>query len=199
VTEDKRGTEPDIELGAVTVPSGVLVLGMAGWIDYWPQLGGGPLSERATTAASTGGGHVRDWLCEMVAVPAAPDAPLPVRAAMVPSPFDGSPTIAAVEADLGLPWTGEEPILLGDLPVDRCGMVLGDAVALDSWTRPGRPLRTGPLEIQGCRALGMGWNAGAHSMLHRGERADGLVYPVTLGPAPDGGMALRWTIASHGH
>ena len=25
-----------VELGTITIPSGALVLGMAGWIDYWP-------------------------------------------------------------------------------------------------------------------------------------------------------------------
>ncbi|MFJ3722732.1 hypothetical protein ACIPYQ_09175 [Streptomyces sp. NPDC090045] len=59
--------ETHIDLGVVTAPSGVLVLGMASWIDYWPQLGR-PLSERASAAASVGGGHVHDWLCELVAV-----------------------------------------------------------------------------------------------------------------------------------
>ena len=34
------------ELGTITGPSGVLVLGMAGWIDYWPQAGES-LSQRA--------------------------------------------------------------------------------------------------------------------------------------------------------
>ncbi|MFF8264219.1 hypothetical protein [Streptomyces virginiae] len=53
--------ETDIDLGVVTAPSGVLVLGMASWIDYWPQLGR-PLSERASAAASVGGGHVHDRL-----------------------------------------------------------------------------------------------------------------------------------------
>ncbi|WP_159394200.1 hypothetical protein [Streptomyces sp. NRRL S-495] len=26
------------------------------------------------------------------------------------------------------------PVQLGDLPVDRCGMVIGDAAARDAWT-----------------------------------------------------------------
>ncbi|MBC9718566.1 hypothetical protein H9Y04_39175 [Streptomyces sp. TRM66268-LWL] len=50
-------TEP--ALGTVTAPSGVLVLGMASWIDHWPQLGAG-LSARAIPAAATGGAHIRD-------------------------------------------------------------------------------------------------------------------------------------------
>ncbi|MFE5192037.1 hypothetical protein [Streptomyces sp. NPDC056628] len=55
--------ETDIDVGVVTAPSGVLVLGMASWIDYRPQLGR-PLPERASAAASDGGGHVHDWMCE---------------------------------------------------------------------------------------------------------------------------------------
>ncbi|MGW9028623.1 hypothetical protein ACWGQ5_31665 [Streptomyces sp. NPDC055722] len=139
----------DIALGVVAAPSGVLVLGMASWIDYWPQLGQ-PLSERARAVASIGGGHVHDWMCEMVAVHVAEDRPLTVRASTAASPFDGGPTIAVLEIDLGLPWAGTaggEPIVLGDLPVDRCGMVLGDAVALDSWTGDGHPSTDGLADV----------------------------------------------------
>jgi hypothetical protein len=273
--------EPVVELGAVTAPSGVLVLGMAGWIDHWPQLGGGALSERALAVASVGGGHVQDWLCEMVGVPVASDAPLPVRAMTAASPLGGEPTIAILEVDLGLPWTADEPVLLGDLPVDRCGMVLGDAIALDSWTGYGHPstdgladvfywggdadevhrefggdvivrngsrvrgwldrplveakalvdslnawqpegrsrrlmavlekhtdfhrfnragwnhpLCAGAVEVAGCQVLGIGWDPGDHSIRHRGERAYGQVYPVTLGPGPEGRTVLRWNVAS---
>lgn len=141
--------ETDIEMGVVTAPSGVLVLGMASWIDYWPQLGR-PLSERARAAASTGSGHVHDWMCEMAAVRAAGDRPLTVRASTAASPFDGGPAIAVLEIDLGLPWAGapgDEPIILGDLPVDRCGMVLGDALALDSWTGDGHPSTDGLADV----------------------------------------------------
>jgi hypothetical protein len=141
--------ETDIDLGVVTALSGVLVLGMASCIDYWPQLGR-PLSERAGAAASIGGGHVHDWMCEMVAVPAADDRQLTVRASARPSPFDGEPVIVILEVDLALPWTGtagNEPIVLGDLPVDRCGMVLGDAVALDSWTGDGHPSTDGLADV----------------------------------------------------
>src|SRR6185312_3051648 len=67
-----------VELGFVTAPSGVLVLGMAGWIDYWPQLGE-PLAKRASAAAANGGGHLHDWLCEAVAVPASPNKRLLVH------------------------------------------------------------------------------------------------------------------------
>jgi hypothetical protein len=129
--------EPLVEVGSVTAPSGVLVLGMAAWIDYWRELGE-PLSERALAAAGSGGGHLREWLCEAVAVPAAGDRPLAVRASTSPSPFDKEPAIATLEIDLGLPWPGSRdrsvPVLLGDLPVDRCGMVIGDASGLDAWT-----------------------------------------------------------------
>ncbi|MGW1393076.1 hypothetical protein ACWD6Q_15490 [Streptomyces nigra] len=126
-----------VDLGKVNAPSGVLVLGMAGWIDQWGDLGQ-PLSERARTAAARGGGHLREWLCEAVAVPAADDRPLMVRASTSPSPFDEEPTIATLEISLGLPWpkTADRsaPVRLGDLPVDRCGMVVGDAAGLDAWT-----------------------------------------------------------------
>ncbi|MEV7891231.1 hypothetical protein ACWD3I_43570 [Streptomyces sp. NPDC002817] len=137
-------TETGVDLGTVTAPSGRLVLGMAGWIDYWPQVGG-PLSERARTAIAAGGGHLHGpedtepsaWMCEAIAVAAAADRPLQVRARTSASPFDGGPTIAVLEVDLGLPWPGldaGEPLQLGDLPVDRCGMVLGDARGLDGFT-----------------------------------------------------------------
>lgn len=134
---DNQGvSESFIELGTVTAPSGVLVLGMAGWIDYWPRAGR-TLSKRAIAAAAVGGGHLRDESCdaEAVAVPAAADRPLPVRASSSPSPFDGEPTIAVLEVELGVPWSrsGGDSVLLGDLPVDRCGMVLGDAKALDDF------------------------------------------------------------------
>ncbi|MEU4091283.1 hypothetical protein [Streptomyces sp. NPDC026673] len=142
--------ENRVDLGVVTAPSGVLVLGMASWIDYWPRLGGS-LSRRAAAAASSGGGHVHEWLCEMVAVPAAVDVPLTVRAGTAASPFDGGPTIATLEIDLGLPWSsaaeGDGPKAIGDLPVDPCGMVLGDAIALDSWTGDGRPSDDGLADV----------------------------------------------------
>ncbi|MFJ7065963.1 hypothetical protein [Streptomyces sp. NPDC101115] len=130
-------SETFVDVGTVNAPSGVLVLGMAGWIDQWRELGE-PLSERASAAAADGGGHLRDWLCEAVAAPAAADRPLRVRASTSPSPFDGEPAIATLEISLGLPWSEtadrSEPVRLGDLPVDRCGMVVGDATGLDSWT-----------------------------------------------------------------
>ncbi|MFD4908987.1 hypothetical protein [Kitasatospora purpeofusca] len=134
-------TETSVDLGIVTVPSGVLVLGMAGWIDHWSGLGD-PLSVRAMAAAKRGGGHLhepadgpsRNWSCEAVAVPAAADRPLKVRAETGES-YDG-PVVTVLEVDLGLSWPGEPgggPVRLGDLPVDRCGTVLGDAHALDSF------------------------------------------------------------------
>lgn len=129
--------ETFVDLGSVDAPSGVLVLGMAGWIDYWRELGQ-PLSERARAAAATGGGPLRESLCEAVAVPAAADRPLKVRATASPSPFDEAPTIATLEISLGVPWprtvNRSVPVRLGDLPVDRCGMVIGDAAVLDTWT-----------------------------------------------------------------
>ncbi|MFJ2717608.1 hypothetical protein [Streptomyces sp. NPDC087437] len=130
-------TEAMIDVGFVTAPSGVLVLGMAGWIDYWRELGQ-PLSERARAVAASGGGHLREELCEAVAVPADGDRPLRVRASTSPSPFDEEPTIAVLEVDLGLPWPDSADrstlVQLGDLPVDRSGMALGDASGLDAWT-----------------------------------------------------------------
>ncbi|MFF5970191.1 hypothetical protein ACFY7C_01570 [Streptomyces sp. NPDC012769] len=129
-------TETWTGLGEVTAPSGVLVLGMAGGIGVWPELGR-PLSERAREAAAAGGGHLRDGLCEAVAVPARADGTLTVRAATEPSVFDEEPVISVLEVELGVPWpdgAGDAPVRLGDLPVDRCGTVVGDAVALDAWT-----------------------------------------------------------------
>ncbi|MFE1316683.1 hypothetical protein [Kitasatospora phosalacinea] len=127
-----------IDLGTVDAPSGVLVLGMAGWVDHWREVGQ-PLSERAGAVAASGGGHFHEgWLCEAVAVPAAADRPLEVRATTSPSPFDEEPAIATLEIGLGLPWPGaadrSTPVRLGDLPVDRCGTVIGDATGLDAWT-----------------------------------------------------------------
>jgi hypothetical protein len=128
---------PFTDLGTVTAPSGLLVLGMAGWIDYWPETEL-PLGERARAAAAAGGAHLRDGDCEAVAVPAAADRPLRVRATTSPSPFDEEPAIATLEIELGLPWPADAdpaaPVLLGDLPVDRCGMVIGDALGLEAWT-----------------------------------------------------------------
>jgi hypothetical protein len=134
-------SEPSVDLGVVTTPSGALVLGMAGWIDQWPEHGD-LLSVRATAAREQGGGHLhepadgpsQEWFCEAVAVPAASDRPLKVRAQTWDSSY--GPVITVLEVDLGLPWPGDpggEPVHLGDLPVDRCGMVLGDARALDSF------------------------------------------------------------------
>ncbi|GAA0291037.1 hypothetical protein GCM10010302_31990 [Streptomyces polychromogenes] len=55
--------ETFVDLGTVNAPSGVLVLGMGGWIDQWPEPAP-PLSERAKAVAAMGGGHLREWLCE---------------------------------------------------------------------------------------------------------------------------------------
>ena len=123
-----------VQVGEVTAPSGVLVLGMAGWIDYWSVIGE-PLSHRAASAVKSGGGYLRQFECEAVAVSAAADRLLPVSAAVSASPFDDSLTIATLQVDLGHRWNGADQtaVLLGDLPVDHCGMLIGDAVGLDSW------------------------------------------------------------------
>jgi hypothetical protein len=60
-----------------------------------------------------------------------------------------------------------------------------------SWTHP---LLIGAVEVAGRPVLGINWDAGDHSMRHRGERRFGQVYPVTLQPGPDGRMTMRWTI-----
>lgn len=154
---NQQMAETVVDLGTVNAPSGMLVLGMAGWIDYWPHVGG-PLSERARTAIAAGGGHLHGpedtepsaWMCEAIAVAAAADRPLQVRARTSASPFDGEPTIAVLEVDLGLPWPGPdagEPLPLGDLPVDRCGMVLGDARALDGFTGLDGPSTDGLADV----------------------------------------------------
>ncbi|WP_225845944.1 hypothetical protein [Streptomyces sp. HPF1205] len=281
-----------VDLGAVTVPSGVLVLAMAGRIDSWRETAR-PLSERALAAAALGGGHLYEfegseplpWSGEAIAVRAAVGRPLRVRALTSPSPIDRRPMISLLEADLGIPWPQEQagcPVVLGDMPVDRCGVVLGDARALDGftgrdgeatdgladvtyWGRHGEAaqaefggepipqhrgaggvlgwrdvplaeaeriaerlrawLRDGPgkglmvavnkhtdlyrlkraglnhallagvVEVDGCQVLGIGWDAAEHSMYHRGERAQGQVYPATL-ESRDGEGVLRWTISS---
>lgn len=203
---------PELPLGSVTAPSGVLVLGKAGWIDHLRD-GDRPWSERAFAAAATGGGHLHDggaaepstWGYEAVAVPAASDRPLPVRARTAPSAFDGEPVISALEVSLGLPWNrathGDGPVPLGDLPVDRCGMILGDARALDGlaavdgWAdrlrEAGRdhPLPAGDVEVGGCRVLGLGWDSGDHSV-------HGQVCPVTLEERA-GEAVLRWTVPAY--
>ncbi|MFC1407818.1 hypothetical protein ACEZCY_00830 [Streptacidiphilus sp. N1-12] len=154
---NRQMTETGIDLGTVTAPSGMLLLGMAAGIDYWPRVGR-PLSERARTAIAAGGGHLHGpedsepsaWMCEAVAVAAAADRPLQVRARTSASPFDGEPTIAVLEVDLSLPWSGRddgEPVQLGDLPVDRCGMVLGDAQALDGFTGLDGQSTNGPADV----------------------------------------------------
>ncbi|MER6363363.1 hypothetical protein [Kitasatospora sp. NPDC001527] len=123
-------------LGTVTAPSGVLVFGMSLWVDHWPQVGR-PLSERAREAAArgAGGGHLMEDPAEAVAVAVDRTRALAVRARTAPSPFDDEPAISVLEVELAIPWPEgrEAPVPLGDLPVDRGGMLLGDAVGLDSW------------------------------------------------------------------
>ncbi|MBB4742459.1 hypothetical protein BJY16_005918 [Actinoplanes octamycinicus] len=137
-----------VDLGEVVAPSGVIVLAGAGFLDEWADLGE-PLSVRALRAAEAGGATLRDWLAEAVAVPAGPAttgrvprhaAPLRVTADVRPGaygPVDDRDAIAVLTIELNVPWpdvsSGTEPVPLGDLPVDRCGMVVGDARALDSW------------------------------------------------------------------
>ncbi|MEV7264442.1 hypothetical protein AB0N38_12925 [Micromonospora aurantiaca] len=196
-----------VELGVVAAPSGVLVLATVGHLDYiWPSVGE-RLSDRAAAVAATGGGHVQEWLFEAVAVPVEANRPLPVLAATQPSPFFGEAAITMLEVRLGGKSAGR---LLGDLPADRCGMVLGDAVALDSWvglsvpphtdydnfrrSAKNHPLRVGPVEVAGCSLLGIGWGEGDHSMRHRGERAAGHVYPVTITSDHSSGVVLRWDV-----
>ncbi|MGW1772881.1 DUF402 domain-containing protein [Streptomyces sp. NPDC002104] len=208
---------PELPLGTVDAPSGVLLLGTGGWIGHRPD-GDPPRSERALALAERGGGPLHDGGAagpgprghEAVAVPAAAGRPLEVRARTVPSPFDGEPVISTLETALGLPWThGPAPVPLGDLPVDRRGMVLGDARALDAFAsgdaaagllgraRRSHPLRTAAVEVGGCRVLGIGWDPGDPSVRHRGERAHGQVYPVTLEERA-GESVLRWTVPPYG-
>ncbi|MGI5175776.1 hypothetical protein ACQEVZ_05520 [Dactylosporangium sp. CA-152071] len=133
-----------VRLGRVTAPSGTVVLACGSFLDEWAELGE-PLSVRAMRAAETGGAHLRDWLAEAVAVPAGPAA-LTVHARTRPGTYDDVDTIATLDIDLNLPWSavsdGTVPVVLGDLPVDPCGMVIGDAVALDSWAGIAREERT---------------------------------------------------------
>jgi hypothetical protein len=75
---------------------------------------------------------------------------LVVHATASPSPFDGEPTIAKLEVGLGIPWpsgAARDPVLLGDLPVDRCGMVLGDAGALDAFVGIGGSTTDGLADV----------------------------------------------------
>ncbi|MFF0376129.1 hypothetical protein [Actinoplanes missouriensis] len=125
-------------LGQVVAPSGAVVLACAGLLDEWSELGE-PLSVRAMSTAGSGGACIRDWLAEAVAVPAGPGS-LAITAdtrAGAYRPIDTGDAIAVLNIDLGLPFSavsaGSGPALLGDLPVDRCGTVIGDARALDSW------------------------------------------------------------------
>jgi hypothetical protein len=122
-------------LAHLLVPSRAVVLACGGFLDQWRALGE-PLSARAGRAAQAGGAHLRDWLAEAVVAPAGPGK-LTVTARTRPGTYEAADTIAALDVDLDLPWpavsAGSAPVSLGDLPVDPCGMVIGDAAALDSW------------------------------------------------------------------
>ena len=50
------------------------------------------------------------------------------------------------------------------------------------------------IDVAGCQVLAIRWDPGDHAILHRGERAGGRVYPVTLEPGDAGTTVLRWTI-----
>ncbi|GIE77096.1 hypothetical protein Aph02nite_30460 [Actinoplanes philippinensis] len=124
-----------VTLAHLLVPSRAVVLACGGFLDQWAALGT-PLSVRALRAAGAGGGHLRDWLAEAVAVPAGPGK-VTVTARIRPGVHEPGDVIAGIDVDLDLPWpaisAGPGPVTLGDLPVDPCGMVIGDAAALDSW------------------------------------------------------------------
>jgi hypothetical protein len=274
----------EVLLGEVDTPSGVVVLAMGGWVDEWPELGR-PLSAQAMEAAARGGGHLHEWLCEAVAAPTVRGRHA-VTAQTRPSVADPAfEAIAAVDIGLGLPWqthsNGQAPKFLGDLPVHRLGMVIGDAVALDSWVGLGsrersidgladvaydgrdreavrarfggewlrrfrgygpygwrdlpvdvaqehkreidawagdadrrvsasvalhshfhladragwdHPLGAGVVDVAGCGVLFIGWEAEEYSMSHAGERANGMVYPVTVERKESGEAVLRWTL-----
>jgi hypothetical protein len=57
-----------------------------------------------------------------------------------------------------------------------------------------RPLRTGTIGVAGSPVLFIAWDEGEHSVRHRGERAYGQVYPVTIEPNQSGLAVMRWTI-----
>jgi len=66
------------------------------------------------------------------------------------APSGGEPTIAVLEAGLGILWpsrAARDPVLLGDLPVDRSGMVLGGAGALDAFAGIGGPATYGLADL----------------------------------------------------
>jgi hypothetical protein len=122
------------DLGIVTVPSGLLVLGTAAWADYWPEASES-MSARTAAVADRGGIHLQSGDVEAVVVQAAP-GPLPVRAETWLSPFSYELVITVLEVSLGRPWsadTARDPVVIGDLPVSRTGMILGDATALDTY------------------------------------------------------------------
>jgi hypothetical protein len=120
--------------------------------------------------------------CEAVAVPAAADRLLPVRAITSPSPFDGEPTIAVLGVKLG---EGKGLMVACDEHTDY------HRLQRAGWSHP---LHVGVMAVAGCSVLGIEWDQGDHSIRHRGERRFGQVYAVTAKRGDGGGTALRWTI-----
>ncbi|MCP2322138.1 hypothetical protein HDA40_000645 [Hamadaea flava] len=136
---------PDtMTLGSIRAPSGAVVLGCGGHLDEWADFGE-PLSSRARRAAGTGGAHLKDGLAEAIAVPVG-TGPLTVTATTRPGAYALAEAIAVLEVALGLPWSAvsEQPdsVLLGELPVDTGGMIIGDPIALDSWVGTVSPSAT---------------------------------------------------------
>jgi hypothetical protein len=112
------------ELGTVSVPSGVLVLGMAGWIDYWPQTGES-LSQRAAVAARQRGDHLRDGLCEAIAArsSAGPQLARAVMATAVPAASAAARTLGdrrrrGLRSSSPIVMRGSLPVLDGPSPPD---------------------------------------------------------------------------------
>lgn len=56
------------------------------------------------------------------------------------------------------------------------------------------PLHVGEIEVGGCQMLGIDRDQGDHSMRHRGDRAHGEAYPVTLDADEAREMVMRGTI-----
>ncbi|GAA2714349.1 hypothetical protein [Actinoplanes palleronii] len=156
--------DESVILGRVVAPSRALVLAGTGFLDEWSELGD-PLSVRALHSARAGGAHLHDWLAEATAVPTGP-ATLTVTARTRPGTYEPRPTIAVLDIDLDLPWSavsaGTEPVPLGALPVDPCGMAIGDPVALDAWIGFG----SGPRTVDGLADLRLGGKGDTQASTH---------------------------------